>query len=146
MENITYELFLPYLLSGLGISLILIGIFKKTTTSDLLMNGEKVEGIVFELGMKSSGFSGSNINDKVTIRFVTKKKEWITTDINQDFATFFTGQYKLGQKVDVYYKLENPSNFVVDTKQSEKKARMLLLLVGTVFCMAGLSKLFLENV
>jgi hypothetical protein len=37
--------------------------------------------------------------DKVTVGFVTKSKEWVTADIEQAFATFFTGQYKPGEKV-----------------------------------------------
>ena len=135
----------PYLLILVGCVLVLVAIFKKETKPELKLTGVKADGIVFALESKSNsgGFlSGTaNMKDKVTIRFVTQKQEWITEDINQDFATFFTKQYKEGEAVEVYYDPNNPSTFFVNTKQSDKLGRLLFAIVGIVFCTAGIYQL-----
>lgn len=100
---------------------------------------------MFALEGKSNNTSsiGDNLNikDKVIVRFVTQNKEWITGDINQEFAAFFTGQYKEGQSVDVYYDPEKPSDFFVDTKQSETVSRVIFAAVGLSFSIIGLYQL-----
>ena len=80
--------------------------------------------------------------DKVTVRFVTKNKEWITGNLKQEFAIFFTGQYKIGESVEVYYDPKNPSDFFVDTKQSGKTGRLLLAAIGVIFFLIGVYQLF----
>jgi hypothetical protein len=132
----------PFLFLLIGLISILFSIFKKTKTADLKLTGEKTEGIIFELGSRRSSSTNSNILDKVTVRFVTKSKKWVTADINQAFSTFFTGQYKLGEKIDVYYDPQDPSNFFVDTKQSEQMSSLIFGLIGMVLCIVGIYKLF----
>jgi len=138
--------FEPYFFLLIGLATLLYSILKKTNRSSLKDSGEKSEGIVYELGQAPNYTTDynrpSNVKDKVTIRFVTKKDEWITADINQPFALFFTGQYKPGKKVDVYYDRENPSTFFVDTKQSETLARVLVALIGLIFCSVSLYMLY----
>lgn len=50
--------------------------------------------------------------------------------------------YKQGQALDVYYDPENPVDFFVDTKQSEKVSKALLAIVGVAFCAVGFLQLF----
>ncbi len=80
--------------------------------------------------------------NKVTVRFVTKEQEWITGEMKQEFAIFFTGQYKAGETVDVYYDPAKPSNFFIETGQSENKARLFIAAIGMIFCLIGLYQLF----
>ncbi|HZF64052.1 MAG TPA: DUF3592 domain-containing protein, partial [Chitinophagaceae bacterium] len=81
------------------------------------------------------------IIDKVTIRFLTLDKQWITGDLKQEFAAFFTNQYKAGDAVEVYYDPKQPSHFFVDTKQSRRTARIIFACVGIVLFAAGLYQL-----
>ena len=90
----------------------------------------------------SSGDFDNNVNDKVIIRFVTRKQEWITGPIDQDFKIFFTGQYKDGDTVKVYYNPTLPSEFYVDTKQSELVTRIIGGLTGTCLTIIGLYMVF----
>ena len=111
--------------------------FRKRKTEELTFRGEKTEGIIFELESSGAGYNNSRIKDKVTVRFVTKSKEWITAEIKQESAIFYTGQYKPGEKVDVYYDPLDPENFYVGTKQSETKNRLLMFVIGMVFLSVG---------
>lgn len=146
MEDFNLKQFEPYLFLLTGLGVVIYALFKSNRSTNLKYTGEKVEGIVYELGQapnsKSDFESTSPVMDKVTVRFVTKKKEWITSDLKQPFALFFTGQYKPGDKLDVYYDPGNPSNFYVDSKQSENAVRILFAVVGLTFCLIGLYKLF----
>jgi hypothetical protein len=137
----------PYAFVLLGIILLLVAIFKKSGKANLKSSGLKTEGIIHGLGYSNAPNSDTtpNIKDKVTVRFTTNKKEWITVDIDQKFAVYFSNQYKEGQKVDVYYDPENPSDFFVDTKQSETIGRQLFAVVGLAFCVVGAFQLFLRK-
>jgi hypothetical protein len=139
MPELDFKEFQPYLFIIGGLSLIVIALLKKASKSHLKQSGLKAEGIVFAL----EG-NGDNVKDKVTVRFVTEDKEWITGDINQEFASFFTGQYKKGQSVDVYYDPKNPSHFFVDTKQSETISRVVFAVVGLGFSLIGLYQLLIR--
>ena len=121
--------------------------FWESTKSKLKQTGIAVDGIVFEQGFDNSfnqsfDNSSSFTKDKVTIRFVTQTGEWITGVIKQDFQVFYTGQYKNGDTVKVYYDKDNPSDFYVDTKQSELTGRLVFGSVGLIFLLVGLYKLF----
>ena len=147
MEDLNLKQFEPYIFILIGIGAILFSLLKKTKLSALKNSGEKVEGVVYELG-QAPGYNTNydlpinNVKDKVTIRFLTKEKKWITGDIKQPFALMFTGQYTAGQKVDVYYDREDPSKFFVETKQSENLARIFVAGVGLIFCSVGLYMLY----
>lgn len=140
---------IPYLFIVLGIILLLFALLKKTKTTELKHTGEKAEGIVFDLDRDSNSNRDLNfcrtVMNKVTVRFVTKNQEWITGEIKQDFSSFFTGQYKEGDKLDVYYDPQKPSDFIVITKQSEFISRLLFAAVGLILCLTGLYKLFLAS-
>jgi hypothetical protein len=80
------------------------------------------------------------IKDQIFIRFLTLKNEWITAPINQEFATFYSSQYKDGEKVTVYYDKDDPSIFYVSTKQSQFLGRFFLAFLGLFFILIGVYK------
>lgn len=144
MSDFDFSKLQPLIFTLLGVIVLLIAIFKRTK-SNLKTIGLRTEGIVYTLGCSNNSDDSSNIKDKITVRFVTNKKEWITGNIKQDFAVYFTKQYKEGETVDVYYDPANPSNFYVDTKQSEITGRILFAIIGLIFCAIGLYQLFLKK-
>lgn len=117
----------------------------KSKKSKLKETGISVKGIIYKQTESNSFDSNTtSANTIVTVRFVTENKEWITADINQDFQISYTGQYKNGETVNVYYDKENPYNFYVDTNQSEFLARIFAGILGLIFSMIGLYKLLLH--
>jgi hypothetical protein len=137
----------PYIFLAVGLIFLTISIFWASTKSNLKESGLSVDGIVFKQGFDNSRRSSYNdsypfIKDKITIRFLTQNGEWITGVIKQDFGIFYTGQYKNGDNLKVYYNKDNPSEFYVDTKQSEIKGRLVIGFVGLAFLLIGLYSLF----
>ncbi|CAN5522753.1 hypothetical protein BH10BAC2_BH10BAC2_24880 [soil metagenome] len=68
--------------------------------------------------------------------------EWITTAVKNDFATFYTGQYKTGDHVKVLYNPDDASECVIATKQSEKTVPIIMICLGFALCIIGVIKLF----
>ena len=124
----------------LGIFLMVVSFVKQDYHKDLMKTGKHAEGIVFDQSVRTDTSSSSNalLNTDIVIRFTTEDKTWITGTMNQTFSTFFTGQYKVGQKVDVYYDPQKPSRFYVHTSQSPILARVLMFVVGLVLLLSGL--------
>jgi len=148
LQNYLVE-FEPYIFLVGGLILLIVSLFRNSSKSRLKETGIPVEGIVFEQGFEetinvSSDFSSPPVKDKITIRFVTLSGEWITEAINQDFSFFYTGQYKNGEPVKVYYEKDNPKNFFVDTKQSELTVRILGSVTGIGFSLYGLYEIFIQ--
>lgn len=129
---------LPFLPLAAGAVCILAAVFKKSPTAYLKQAGQRTEGIIYAVGTTAPGTDTSYVMDKITVRFVTREGKWITGDIKQEFASLYTNQYKLGEKVEVYYDPQHPSSFFVKTKQSEERWRMLFLLIGLGLCAVGL--------
>jgi hypothetical protein len=145
MEDFNLKELQPYIFLLIGLASVLLAIFKKSDKATLKETGQKAQGIIYALGQRnnntSSFMQNSNIKDKVTIRFLTLDKQWITGDLKQEFAVFFTKQYREGDAVEVYYDPKQPSNFFVDTKQSEKTSRILFAGVGIILSAVGLYQL-----
>ena len=139
MNQNNFAEYQPYIFLAIGLIVLAVSIFWVPKENKLKQTGIPVDGIIFEGGNNQS-FDNS-YNDKIVIRFVTQNQEWITGAIQQDFATFYTGQYKNGEKVKVYYDKDNPSNFYVETKQSELLGRVIGILVGLVFIVVALYRL-----
>ena len=140
----------PYFFIAIGLITFACSIFWRSTKSNLKQSGILVDGIVFEQDFdnnRNHTFDNSDtlIKDKITIRFVTQTGEWITGIIKQDFGIFFTGQYKNGDTIKVYYNKDNPSDFYVDTKQSELIGRLVIGLAGLGFLTIGLYKFFVQQ-
>lgn len=128
---------LPFFPLAMGALCILAALFKKSPTASLRQTGLRTEGIIYAMSTRALGSDTSYVMDKITVRFVTREGRWVTGDINQEFASFYTNQYKLGEKVEVFYDPQHPSSFFVKTKQSEERWRMLFLVIGLVFCAVG---------
>jgi len=150
MSNLNLNEYLPYVFLLIGLALIGFAAFARSINSDLKQTGILVEGIIFEQDNGSITFSfgdttnnSSSVNDKVSVRFVTlEKQEWITAPIDQGFQFFYSGQYKNGERVNVYYDKNNPYNFYIDTKQSELIGKILFAIIGIIFLIIGLYRLF----
>ena len=102
MESLNLGHYQPYLLLLIGLISMILSLFHKSKTQKLEKTGERCEGIIFRLGYSNSlgpDMNGSTTKNKITIRFVTNKKEWITEDLHTDFMISYTGQYKEGEKV-----------------------------------------------
>jgi hypothetical protein len=140
MDDFNFDNLKPLIFLIIGIVSFSYSIFKKSKKQLLKTTGEKVEGIVFKLDKSSGSFNNnySNVKDVVTVRFVTKDQKWITETVKQDFAIFYTMQYKEGQKVDVYYDLKDPLNFYIDLGQSEIIGRLVFGILGFIFIGIGL--------
>ena len=145
MDDFSFKELQPYFFILIGLVSVLFAIFKKSDKSNLKNTGQKAEGIIYALEQNSNSYNSYtqnyNIKDKVTIRFLTLDKQWITGDLKQDFALFFTRQYKEGDTVDVFYDPKEPSNFFVETRQSEKTSRIILVAIGIVLGSVGLYQL-----
>lgn len=131
----------PYIMIAYGLGTILYCLLTDTKYEKLKKTGLKAEGIIFDLDYDANpitSFNDTNIKDEVTVRFVTKEKEWITGKIKQPFVVYFTNQYKPGGKVIVYYNPDNPSEFFLDSKQSEFIGRLLFLVSGILTLALGL--------
>jgi len=136
MDQINFNQYLPYALLLGGLILTAFACFFVSKKSNLKQTGIAVEGIVFDQGRSND--IDFNHNDKIIIRFVTKKQEWVTGPIDQDFQLFYTGQYKNGDHVKVFYNPAAPSEFYVDTKQSELITRLVGGLIGICLSTIGL--------
>ncbi len=145
MESLNFTPFLPYILIIVGLLIICIAVFSKSSGKRLAATGENCEGIIFKLGYKE----GNNFNrsdsitkDKITVRFVTKKQEWVTEDLNTDFMITWIGQFKEGQKVQVIYDPNNPSDFTISNKQYPRTVKSVFFVAGLIFVAVGVYKFF----
>src|ERR1700733_12908588 len=132
MGSLNLEHFHPYLLIIIGIISIIASLLRKSKPDNLEKIGERCEGIIFKLGYKNT--SGSPLNDsmvknKITVRFVTGKLQWITEDLNTDYLIAYTGQYKEGDKVVVIYNPDKPTEFTIETKQSQTFGSLVFIFV-----------------
>ena len=144
MESLNLGHYQPYLLLLIGLISMILSLFHKSKTQKLEKTGERCEGIIFNLGYSNflgPDMNGSTTKDKITIRFVTNKKEWITEDLHSDFMISYTGQYKEGEKVAVIYNPENPSEFTIETKQSQTIGKLVFFFCGLVLVGAGIYEL-----
>lgn len=136
-----------YILIGIGLVAIVYGIFRESKNDQLIKNGMKTEGIVFTA--EENDFSGNvtmgDSTSKIVVRFTTEKNEWITEPMKQDFTINYTGQYKPGDKLTIYYNPQNPKEFYVATGQSEILSRLFVSLVGVVCIGIGLYKIIVNG-
>jgi hypothetical protein len=143
MESLNFTQFLPYISIIAGLLFICIAVFSKSSDKRLAATGEYCEGIIFKLDYKEGinfNRSDSLTKDKITVRFVTKKQEWITEDLNTDFMITWTGQFKEGQKVQVIYDPSNPSDFTISNSQAPRMVKGAFILAGLIFVAIGVYK------
>ena len=144
LETISNKLFALLFFVGGIVSLIYYLIERKKQTNNTIKEtGVFTEGIISNLEKSPSSnnsFENNNLEvmDKVTINFKTKKNESITTELKQNLAIFYTGQYKIGEKIELYYNPTNPKQIYVETKQSESNSSLLIIAVSFVLILIGL--------
>lgn len=130
-----------YIILFAGLVALAIALFYPSKNEALKKKGIKAEGIVFDAESRRMGFDyelDATIKNVITVRFLTREKEWITGLLNQDFALFYRRQYRPGDKLDIYYDPEDPKTFYVDTGQSEFLVRIILAVAGLLFTGIGL--------
>lgn len=54
----------------------------------------------------------------------------------------WTGQFKEGQKVQVIYDPNNPSDFTISNKQYPRTVKSVLIVAGLIFVAVGVYKFF----
>lgn len=136
---------IPYLFIFIGLVVFVSPFLRSKDNKSLLKNtGIKAEGIIFRIdGSQNRSTTSLGIyNSEVQVRFVTKSMEWITAPLRQEFHVSFSGQYKQGDKVDVYYNPSSPNEFFVDSKQNPLFGKLIFIVVGLVLIVIGLWKLF----
>jgi len=144
LETISNKLFALLFFVGGIVSLIYYLIERKKQTKNTIKEtGVLTEGIISNLEKSPSSnnsFENNNLEvmDKVTINFKTKKNESITTELKQNLAIFYTGQYEIGEKIELYYNPTNPKQIYVETKQSESNSSLLIIGVSFVLILIGL--------
>ncbi len=126
----------------IGLAFIAISFLTTSDHKKLSGSGIKTEGIIFKLEedhypVSSADFSGK-LKDKVTVRFLTKNNIWITGQAKKQFLLSYTGQYQEGEKVMLKYDPEQPSVFIIETRQSETIARILVAITGLILVVVGI--------
>lgn len=145
-DNSTYLVFC-FIAIAIGMGCILYSALANVIRKLFLTKGEVVQGIIFDVEphMRTRFIIGNtyddfNNADKVTIRFTTKKQEWITADIESSsgFIISHRGKYKQGDKILVIYKPENPYNFYVVSHRVSEKEQIIFAIIGFVFIGVGI--------
>jgi hypothetical protein len=135
----------PYIFMIIGLVAIVLPFFPSTDKrSSLKESGEKAEGVIFRVEGRQGGpaVGAGTRGPIVQVRFVTRSKEWITGTVEQKYQVSFSGQYKEGDPVDIYYDPSDPKVFILDTKQSTMVGKLMFTVVGLVFIGIGVFKLF----
>ncbi len=106
-----------------------------------LATGLRADGIVFKLDYQPTGSMQNTddtiTKDKITVRFTTQTKEWITADLNTNGIFLFPGQFKEGQSVSVVYDPANPGDFTIENLRGQKIGRKVFLIVGVAVFVLG---------
>ena len=70
------------------------------------------------------------------------KLEWVTAEINGKSGFSFTRNYKLGQKVIVYYDENNPNIFYIDSGILEGLTKLTIGMAGLISIAIGVYEFF----
>jgi hypothetical protein len=124
--NDAYLTPLIFIIAGCGV----LGLYfyLSAKRNRMLSAGVPVEGIVFDFVSRSVNNSSGNYPQ---IRFLTLKQEWVTVTYNVSYPGFIL---KRGQRVDVYYNQDKPSEFIL--KMKADKWLLLIILVSSILCLA----------
>ena len=130
----------PYILLLIGLILVLVPFLSKNRGKRLSDIGLRSEGIIFKLDYQPTGSmqdSDRVTKNKITVRFVTQTKEWITADLNTNGLFLYPGQFKEGQQVSVRYDPANPADFTLEDLKGQRLGRRLFTVVGILLLAAG---------
>lgn len=147
MDNNSKYLLVCFIAIGIGMVCILYAALGNFVRKLFLTKGEVVQGVVFDVEPQVNMYIGVGSDyddfrnfDKVTIRFTTKKDEWITADLDSSSGFFIRtrGWYKQGDKLLVIYKPHNPYDFYVVSPKTSKTEQIVFAVAGFVFIAVGI--------
>lgn len=131
----------PYIFLLAGLILAVIPPLLANSNKQLLATGLRAEGIIFKLDYRAIGSIQSSgetiVKDKITVRFTTQTKQWITADLNTNGIFLFPGQFKEGQSVSVVYDPANPTDFTLEDLRGQKAGRKAFIIVGVLVFALG---------
>lgn len=116
------DFFTPIIFLIIGAVTFIFCFYLNQKRNKLLTTGIRVDGIVYGFTSRSGDDSSANYP---VIRFLTKRNEWITGTYKVSYPRFILKQ---GQKVEVFYNPDNPSDFILNLKAD----RWLLLISAGV--------------
>ncbi len=136
--------------SLVGTLLVVLALFRKKKPKPFFLNALKAQGTVIDLGVsqprsfKKRRYS-TPAYTQVTIEYLTNTQQKIQGDIDTDFTLFYSGQYQKGDKVNLLYNPENPTEFIVTSLQSTLIAKLIMLVVGICLLLTGIGMELLIN-
>lgn len=141
-ELVSYVLSVAFCI--FGIASIIAGIFQKKKSEVSYKSALRTEGTIVDLGFSQPRpFVKRRFSPPaytcITVEFVTHTNEKIRSDADNNFAVFYSGQYAKGDKVELLYNPENPSEFVISNTQSADSARIILIALGIMLLIMGIS-------
>ena len=124
-----------------GLILLFIVIYFVSKMKNINKNAETVEGIIYENKTENNtGPDNTNSSSHYpVVRFVTKQDQlWIT---KQADISFPFGVYKTGDKVEIVYNINKPTEFYIKDKKT-KAALILMLIISFAAIIFGAYKLY----
>jgi len=97
--------------------------------------GIQVQGVVFDI---VSGSTDQAITQHPVIHFLTLNNVWITEPY---YSSTFPVSLKKGQTVKVVYSPRDPKNFIIKPEGIGLYLPLAILMLGSVFLIAGVYKL-----
>ena len=92
------------------------------------------EGIIFKVDREIFTWGNRERKITLTIRFMTKKSEWITGEpLAYTYIYFSFSNFEMNKKVDVFYNPNNPQEFVLNRNWFVKNVNYLLPLICILF-------------
>lgn len=123
---------LAYIISlVIGLIILFIVIYFFSKIKSINKNAETVEGIVYENTTENNP-NPDNTNSSSyypIVRFVTKQDQtWITKQADIGFPF---GVYKTGDKVEIVYNINKPTEFYIKNKKTKVLLQLMLLVSFT---------------
>ena len=92
------------------------------------------EGIIFKVDREIFTWGNRERKITLTIRFMTKKSEWITGEpLAYTYIYFSFSNFEMNKKVDVFYNPNNPQEFVLNRNWFVKNVNYLVPLICILF-------------
>lgn len=141
---------LGIMFSLVGFTLVMIAMLTKQKPIAFFNNGLQAEGTITDLGVRQPRpFKKRRFSEpaytQITIEFITITGQQVQGDIDTNLGLFYSGQYKLGDKVNVLYNPDNPEEYVTTLSQSTKIARLIMIFTGLFLILTGIGMTLLMS-
>jgi hypothetical protein len=141
---------LGIMFSLVGFTLVMIAMLTKQKPIAFFNNGLQAEGTITDLGVRQPRpFNKRRFSEpaftQITIEFLTITGRQVQGDIDTNLGLFYSGQYKLGDKVNVLYNPDNPEEYVTTSSQSTKIARLIMIFTGLFLILTGIGMTLLMS-